>query len=87
MALFNFNSNKEVKLETTYIQTVNSSVVSSNYQNTVWEGEFSDIEISDGFVKQNNQAAKIDPKGRKYVELHSGIQPFFTILLSSQSWK
>lgn len=78
MALFNFNSNREVKLETTYIPTVNSSIVSSDFQNSVWEGELSDIEIGDGFAKQNNQKLDTDPNGRKYVELHSAIAPFFS---------
>ena len=78
MVLFNFNSNKEIYVGTTSVPAITSATASSKYINTVWDGEFLDVEVGDGFVKQNNEKTDVDPKGREFVELHSGISPFFT---------
>lgn len=75
MVLFNFNSNKEVRLETTYVPKVSGGSASSNNQNTVWEGEFSATQMGDYFAKSNRP---VDPNGRVYIECHSGIEPFFS---------
>lgn len=56
---------------TTSIPAITSVTASSNYINTVWDGEFLDVEVGDGFVKQNNEKINVDPKEREFVELNS----------------
>ena len=79
MALFHFNSNKEIRLDNNYTSSVVGNGVNSQYQNTVWEDELPSMPIGDGFIKDTKSAKhNIDPNGREYIECHSGISPFFS---------
>ena len=79
MALFHFNSNKEIHLDNNYKSGVVGNGVNSQYQNTVWEDELPDIPIGDGFIKDTKDTKpNTDPNGREYIECHSGISPFFS---------
>lgn len=79
MALFHFNSNKEIHLDNNYKSGVVGNGVNSQYQNTVWEDELPDIPIGDGFIKDTKDIKpNTDPNGREYIECHSGISPFFS---------
>ena len=78
MALFHFNSNKEIRLDNNYTSSVVGNGVNSQYKNTVWEDELPDISTGDGFVRNTNAKLNTDPYGREYIECHSGISPFFS---------
>lgn len=79
MALFHFNSNKEIRLDNNYSSSVVGNGVNSQYKNTVWEDEIPDMPIGDGFIKDTKNAKpNTDPNGREYIECHSGISPFFS---------
>ena len=79
MALFHFNSNKEIHLDNNYTSGIVGNGVNSQYQNTVWEDELPNMPIGDGFIKDTKSAKhNIDPNGREYIECHSGISPLFS---------
>ena len=51
MALFNFNTNKEIRFDNNFTSNTVDSGISSQYKNTVWEDELPDIPTGDGFVR------------------------------------
>ena len=78
MALFHFNSNKEIRIDGNYTSNIVDSGINAQYKNTVWEDELPDLPIGDGFVSNTNRPVDVSPSERKYIECHSGISPFFT---------